>query len=287
MPINWSAPATYLLIALVAGAVGWTIFSGVRNEMRRQARAKAYLASRPVRDPAELPAIAIQRGIAGFSRIGGLPDLPEFYAWPVDDEGKPLAFLCQVALAELPEVALNLGYPETGALFFFYDQYQSAGGHRQKDFSKWRVLYVDEVASSATERAPPNGLAARSIFRTYLLGFSAIMTYWDPEDTQAVERKRPRHMMGGVPDAIQNPDMDEVCELVSNGIDVDKPGVYASAEARALLQKPNDWVLLLQFDSDDRAGFNWGDAGTLYFWIRKPDLEARDFSRVWMIAECY
>jgi uncharacterized protein YwqG len=29
-----------------------------------------------------------------------------------------------------------------------------------------------------------------------------------------------------------------------------------------------------------------GDAGRLYFWIRKLDLRARDFSRIWMILQC-
>ncbi|WP_432972333.1 DUF1963 domain-containing protein [Dactylosporangium sp. CA-233914] len=40
------------------------------------------------------------------------------------------------------------------------------------------------------------------------------------------------------------------------------------------------WQLLLQLDSDPGAGWEFADAGTLYFWIRDEDLAARDFSRV-------
>jgi uncharacterized protein YwqG len=45
-------------------------------------------------------------------------------------------------------------------------------------------------------------------------------------------------------------------------------------------------VRLLQVDTDDEAGWMWGDAGTLYYWIRRPDLLAGRFDRIWMIFEC-
>jgi uncharacterized protein YwqG len=46
-------------------------------------------------------------------------------------------------------------------------------------------------------------------------------------------------------------------------------------------------MLLLQIDSDDAIGWTWGDAGRLYFWIRKQDLAARRFDRVWTILQCH
>jgi len=94
-------------------------------------------------------------------------------------------------------------------------------------------------------------------------------------------------MMGGYPDVIQNPDMAEECELVSNGIYLGDAKGYHSAEVQMLRQKPNDWILLLQLDSDEDADMMWGDGGRLYFWIRQADLAKRDFSKVWMILQCY
>jgi len=38
--------------------------------------------------------------------------------------------------------------------------------------------------------------------------------------------------------------------------------------------------LLLQVASDENAGM-------IYFWIRRDDLEARDFGNVWTILQCY
>ncbi len=41
---------------------------------------------------------------------------------------------------------------------------------------------------------------------------------------------------------------------------------------------------VLQVDSD--YALIWGDMGTIYFWIRKQDLAAHDFSKTWMILQC-
>jgi hypothetical protein len=46
-------------------------------------------------------------------------------------------------------------------------------------------------------------------------------------------------------------------------------------------------TLLVQIDTDDTAEFSWGDCGRVYFFIPKADLLTRDFSRVWMIPQCF
>jgi hypothetical protein len=48
-----------------------------------------------------------------------------------------------------------------------------------------------------------------------------------------------------------------------------------------------DWQLLLQLGSDETydARWCWGDAGALYFWIRRADLVARRFGNVWTVLQ--
>jgi len=46
-----------------------------------------------------------------------------------------------------------------------------------------------------------------------------------------------------------------------------------------------DSFLLLQLQCDDIAGFHWGDAGVLQFWIRPEDLEAGRWERAHMTFE--
>jgi uncharacterized protein YwqG len=147
------------------------------------------------------------------------------------------------------------------------------------------VIYIPE-APSVVPRAPSAGLRADCVYRPFPLGFSTTVTHAYNLDDDDDGFDGQRHMMGGYPDVIQNPDMDEECELASNGIYLGDGKGYQSAEAQALRQRPNDWMLLLQLDSDEDAGMMWGDGGRLYFWIRKADLAKKDFSRVWMILQC-
>jgi hypothetical protein len=57
----------------------------------------------------------------GQSKIGGQPDLPEDFAWPCedDDEDMPMAFLCQINLADVHEHDLEGKLPAKGMLWFF------------------------------------------------------------------------------------------------------------------------------------------------------------------------
>lgn len=101
------------------------------------------------------------------------------------------------------------------------------------------------------------------------------------------------HQLGGYPIPWQFEDMALQCQLTSNGVDL-RYGQVPDDKIRDLATGAEDWTLLLQLDTDDfedlpEAGGNvmiWGDYGRLYFWIRKQDLAARDFSRVWTILEC-
>lgn len=55
----------------------------------------------------------------GATRVGGRPDLPRGVDWPRFAEGKPLAFLGQVNLAEVAKAAPSFGLPKHGLLSFF------------------------------------------------------------------------------------------------------------------------------------------------------------------------
>ena len=46
-----------------------------------------------------------------------------------------------------------------------------------------------------------------------------------------------------------------------------------------------DWQLLLQIDSDENAGMRWGNAGMLYYWIKRDDLKARHFDDTWLVLQ--
>lgn len=80
--------------------------------------------------------------------------------------------------------------------------------------------------------------------------------------------------------------MDLECQLVSHGLYCGDASGYQATRAKELEAGRQDWILLLQLDTDDDAGMMWGDGGMLYFWIRKEDLERSRFDRCWMILQC-
>ena len=67
----------------------------------RDAPAPAFLLRTSKPDGSDVP--------RGRTKIGGEPDLPEGQAWPVYRDGKPLAFLAQVNLSELPDGVVRGG----------------------------------------------------------------------------------------------------------------------------------------------------------------------------------
>jgi uncharacterized protein YwqG len=79
-------------------------------------------------------------------------------------------------------------------------------------------------------------------------------------------------------------DMQREAQLVSSGIYCGAPS--DDPRIPELEQAADDWLLLLQLDSEDAPGIMWGDTGMLYFWIRKTDLAARRFDCVWMTLQC-
>ena len=95
------------------------------------------------------------------------------------------------------------------------------------------------------------------------------------------------HQIGGYPRPVQGDNMELECQLASNGVYCGDSKGYKSEEGKRLAPGAKDWKLLLQFASDDDLDVMWGDVGYLYFWIRRQDLEACDFSRVWLILQCH
>lgn len=253
-------------------------------------------------DALRKPALALIP-VAGpaASHIGGLPLLPAGVPWPAW-KGAPLAFLCQVDVSQVPP---GFGLPSSGMLYFFYDQQQSTWGFDPKDEGSWRVLYSEAGEGRGIARRAPDGLEPEYVYGERSVALSPIATYpgWQDDRVEAlgltdkqleeyqdlcasVYQGRPEHQLFGYPDAVQSDTMDLECQLVSSGVYCGTPDGYRSAKAKRLEAGRTEWMLLLQLDTDDDAGMMWGDAGRLYFWIRRGDLAARRFERCWMILQC-
>ncbi len=257
---------------------------------------------RPQVDALRVPAIGLFGGPStGFSQLGGLPSVPAGFDWPLW-KSKPLSFVAQIDLSEAHDERL----PNSGFLYFFIDQDQETWGMDHEDKGSWRVYYVDAARSDLIEAEAPKGLPKTAIFKRKLVELKSIFVYpcFDDPGVESLDLDdetgdaysvlnfaafggKPSHQLLGVPDPVQNGDMEVECELALRGVKLSyRDARYDPSNAKVLAQA-REWKLLLQVDSDDDTGFMWGDGGQIYFWIRESDLAARNFDDVWMVLQCH
>lgn len=235
------------------------------------------------------------------SRLGGQPDLPAATPWP-EWEGRPLAFLAQLRLDELPGGTLA-GLPSAGLLSFFYTQDQSTWGFRPSDRGSFRVLFTPD-ASACRTRAFPAAVATDQRFTSVPLAATVGLSLpsSDHENVLAMDLSdaesdalsdldldlppEPMHQLGGYATPIQGDTMQAECAMLAEGVDLSDGRAWNSAKVPQWTRDGQKWRLLLQLDSDDNAGWMWGDAGILYFWIRDSDLARGHFEDVWMVMQC-
>jgi len=243
-----------------------------------------------------------------FSRLGGLPQLPESLEWPTHED-RALTFLAQIQLSELG--GLLEAFPECprhGRLYFFCDVENYPSGWDRKEAGRWRVLFTADETEPVTEAPAPPELTAYELLHPVSVFAHRTMTI---PATRSIELSRlpalegdtwdrylalrndlsaggPQHQLFGHPAAIQGC-MQRTAQFASKGLKLPK-GVhswYEHPRAAKLMPGAHDWLLLLQVDSDSNVnGYCWGDAGTLYFWIQRDDLIHRRFGNAWCFMQC-
>jgi len=200
----------------------------------------------------EVPALQLVPAAAKVaSKLGGLPNLPATTPWPVW-QGKPLAFICQIDVAETPGKEGVEDPLKTGMLYFFYDQEQSTWGFDPEDRGSWRVIFTrDQIPDQATD-APP-GLHDDAIYEEQFITFKEIVTRPSGEriglDFAAMSDDEydrceafleapygglPKHQAGGYPFVLQNDTMELDSQLASNGLYLGDETGYEDPRAEAL-----------------------------------------------------
>jgi len=244
-------------------------------------------------------------GAATRSRVGGVPDLPPGTRWP-SRQDSPLSFIAQVDLSGVARWYPGSPLPPSDLLSFFYDSQHQPWGYDPAHRGGWAVYQVDQSAAAPSE--PPEDLAEGARFSPLpvqlvpevklppygskavddlelrareQVAYSALLG--DLEEAQHDDGEAVHRLLGH-PDPIQG-DMQRECQLAANGID-DSREAAESEEVKRLLAERGAWRLLLQIDSDERTGMQWGEDGRIYVWMRDPDLAARRWSEAWLSLQC-
>lgn len=293
------------ILFLLCAAAGF-FFSAYQKKQTAPARDVEAL-TKPLLKPSILIA---KTGKTTRSYFGGLPPSWHGFVWPEKD-GLPLAFLACIDCAELPRVPELDWLPATGRLLFFYDTENQPWGFDPKDRGGWKVVYVgpeaalSETAAALSEtaaapaKAPHPPIPKKAVsFRVAALPPALGDTSLDAlelsdaeadalaEHRQTLFQNQPHHQIGGYPDPVQDPAMDEESQLASNGIYCGNAEGYKDPRVEKLKPGASEWSLLFQMDTDEDLNLMWGDAGMLYFWIKRDDARAKKFENAWLILQC-
>ncbi|MFC1742687.1 YwqG family protein [Candidatus Riflebacteria bacterium] len=241
----------------------------------------------------------------GRSKLGGCPDLPQDFIWPEYNKSQ-LSFIAQIDLSETSHPLL----PEKGIISFFYNN--ESWGFSPEDRGSARVFYFPDTSFLSRVETP---IKKEKYFFGFFEREARVQEYTecglefepgfsipsfehpllaehlsdDADIDRYLEMKEefnPIAQVFGYPDPVQGDSMQLECEMVNNGIYCGDETGFLDPRVKELEKGKNDWLLLLQLTEDKNAQMYWGDAGILYFWIRKQDLANRNFANAWLIMQC-
>lgn len=252
---------------------------------------------------------------AGKSKIGGKPHLPESFAWPYyegeDYEGvlknRPLSFLAQFNLEEIAEYDQDNRLPHKGMLYFFYDLCTMRWGFDPKDKGCARVFYVEDPSALQAVDFPEE-LETDFVLPEFEVAFTARMDLpdyeeiaefmpdleWDSYDEEKVlfgyegDEDEEVSKLLGYADLIQG-DMLLECEEVCNGIYCGNIPDLTEEQREKMLADSKEWELLFQMSTVGNEDYElmFGDCGSIYFYIKKQDLQKKNFDNVWLVLQCF
>jgi hypothetical protein len=242
------------------------------------------------------------------ARLGGLPSLPDDVEWPTWPGHGPLSFVGELACERLAAFPLDIPFPSTGRLLFFYrdgsydDEPETVGTWDASTLQGARAIHVDggspRPAPEGTTTYPEQRYAGRAIvtapdwqhpdleaaFGSPGRDATSLMTHPVAADVFTEELRArhhgPGHQVGGYADPIQGPVEQEVAvAALGNQVHPGDP---------RLEEEAGRWELLLQVDTDDDVEMVWGDAGALYWMTRgdQPWTEA-SAAEVLFTWQCY
>ncbi|WP_167075109.1 YwqG family protein [Massilia aquatica] len=245
---------------------------------------------------------AAQRLAPWNSRLGGPAYLPKGHAYPRDPDGVPLALLAQLNFAEMP--ALD-GYPATGLLQFFI-----AGGESRAhsygsapDFPSpfdeqrylallsaqryFRVVHHPRVEQNPQKLVRPH---AAPVDALPFSGTAGLVFKIDTAPVSVDDYRFERYL--GKPRSdffrqfgVLGTDLLVEYAHYANKEVVAQVGGYSNpAQDDPRASWPDDdWIVLLELhgsEADQGLRMMWGDMGMGAFYIRRNDLQRRDFSKV-------
>jgi uncharacterized protein YwqG len=233
----------------------------------------------------------------GASKMGGSPDVPADFEWPTWND-QYLSFIAQIRLSDAKPFDLEGLLPETGILYFFYENFQFLESNSWSQASgPYKTIYVSDETIPLQQMTHPISVYQyvdnwfNEPWSQQTEVYTACLIEFEQEWTELVSHKTSFPPVNGQKWGFWNVIYHELAQPMHRllGVENDIQGHNDMMERASELSKrgtPEDWTLLAQFDSGysghTKPGFQWVDDGLIYFWIHKDDLKIRRFDRIWL-----
>ena len=227
--------------------------------------------------------VRVNKENRGFSKFGGLPTVPTGFVWPTNND-EPKLFLAQFDFAEINPNGILQDFPTSGLLYLFSEQ-------TMDPFENSCVLLFFKATNNLQPAVKPDKLAA--IYKEIYVTSKTIKTYPDIDNSKEafeIYENANQEEMGNIYFFMQskNNHTSFIGGWASNSGENEFCAEY--------VDDIDEWTLLGQIDGkyahinakEVEEFSSWGDdGGTIFLYIRKEDLKARDFSRIEVDIDYY
>jgi uncharacterized protein YwqG len=228
----------------------------------------------------------------GAAKLGGRPDLPASSEWPVYRDGKPLAFLAQIDLAEIAKLGTPIkGLPSAGLLSVFsaWGWMEEGEGDPQtpqdgdEEQTGWTVVLHTPQRATLERRKTPRGVNC----------FKAAGAEPTPILSLPNHRAEPPLAALGWTDGLYDrfDRMQSDFRSLQMGHWLKNSDAFASHHqlgGYALFQQhyPEEVLemglaMFMQIGTDGKTEMGWGDGGELTFYADAKALAKGRFERIW------
>ena len=223
------------------------------------------------------------------SRVGGKPYLPGGNEWPADKKGVPMHFLCQLNFEDLPSPA---GFPRSGLLLLFVPN-DSMLGMSFHGRSEYGAVWVESTTGGRSPIDP--GPHEK---RSFAEGFRNRPLVTKPSPMGVKLQFQPPIPFNArfealVPGAaaLTKSALKSHHKKFANPSSGYSRWHRLGGYAAFIQEDPRkgdtaEYIQLLQLDSYDPWGIQFGDGGLAHFFIHPDDLAARRFDNMLYYWDC-
>lgn len=224
----------------------------------------------------------------GATKIGGLPDLPARTEWPAYRDGKPLAFLAQINLAEIARLGTPIkGLPSNGLLSVFSVWGRTAetddNPEGVEEKTGWTaVLHTLPRVKLERRKIPPgiHSFKAAAVEPTPILSLPNHRAEpplealgWTDDEYERFDEMQSDYRSIQMGHWLENSDTDASHHLLGGY------ALFQQEFPKEVLEK--GLAMFLQIGTDDNARMGWGDGGELTFYADAKALAKGRFERIW------